>query len=411
MIFPPSLISELSIESESRTFSSSSTSVLKPQKLPLLPQNSFLISVPLWYLSQLILLLYVSHECFRQLLQYRQMLYWCLVTAILLLLQSLLLPLGQTSHHPRSLSSQTSGKSFFASNSYCDVCTSLTYVIIYLFTSLLPNLNNSGQCFKFVFGLPKPQECPLLHRIHIVLSEPLLLVYHIGEWQEWAILVGLLPLLDLLTYHYRIEILKDKFDAQNSKTYLVFQSKVPSDSSSSFLAMQVPSDSSSSFLAMQSLHPNADALWILSPLSVLQAGILTFVHFPHLAGNFLKPHECPVLHGTHNVVSAPLLVSYSILKFQSIPSVSEFCISTSISCQSNSMLKIPKLNYLQFLSLTHQRLLRPYQRYVIIAEGKVVILRPNELLNLVASYRFGGRKKLSHIEGGGPPRDDPKFEA
>ncbi|RDX86493.1 hypothetical protein CR513_32169, partial [Mucuna pruriens] len=38
-------------------------------------------------------------------------------------------------------------------------------------------------------------------------------------------------------------------------------------------------------------------------------------------------------------------------------------------------------------------------------EDKIVILGPNELPNLV------GCKKLIHIEGSDPPRDDPKFEA
>ncbi|RDX62075.1 hypothetical protein CR513_59632, partial [Mucuna pruriens] len=59
-----------------------------------------------------------------------------------------------------------------------------------------------------------------------------------------------------------------------------------------------------------------------------------------------------------------------------------------------------------------------------MAEDKVITLGPNELPNLVSSYRLDDRnylqwaqyirttlkecKKLSHIEGNGPPRDDPK---
>ncbi|RDX63810.1 hypothetical protein CR513_57709, partial [Mucuna pruriens] len=62
-----------------------------------------------------------------------------------------------------------------------------------------------------------------------------------------------------------------------------------------------------------------------------------------------------------------------------------------------------------------------------MVEDKVIILGPNELPNLVSSYRLDnrnylqwaqyihttltGRKKLSHIEGNYSPRDDPKFEA
>ncbi|RDY02474.1 hypothetical protein CR513_14062, partial [Mucuna pruriens] len=60
-------------------------------------------------------------------------------------------------------------------------------------------------------------------------------------------------------------------------------------------------------------------------------------------------------------------------------------------------------------------------------KDKVITLGPNELSNLVSSYCLDGRnylqlaqyirttlkerKKLSHIEGNGSPRDDPKFEA
>ncbi|RDX81125.1 hypothetical protein CR513_38239, partial [Mucuna pruriens] len=67
------------------------------------------------------------------------------------------------------------------------------------------------------------------------------------------------------------------------------------------------------------------------------------------------------------------------------------------------------------------------QLSVVMAEDKVITLGPNELSNLVSSYRLNGynylqwaqyiritlkwRKKLSHIEGNDPPRDDPKFEA
>ncbi|RDX58551.1 hypothetical protein CR513_62127, partial [Mucuna pruriens] len=48
------------------------------------------------------------------------------------------------------------------------------------------------------------------------------------------------------------------------------------------------------------------------------------------------------------------------------------------------------------------------------------MLRPNEIPNLVGSFRLDaqyistslkGCKKMSHIEGDVPPRDDPKFEA
>ncbi|RDX65444.1 hypothetical protein CR513_55899, partial [Mucuna pruriens] len=62
-----------------------------------------------------------------------------------------------------------------------------------------------------------------------------------------------------------------------------------------------------------------------------------------------------------------------------------------------------------------------------MAKDKVITLGPNELPNLVSSYRLDGgnylqwaqyirttlkgHKKLSHIEGKDPPRDDPKFEA
>ncbi|RDX81687.1 hypothetical protein CR513_37602, partial [Mucuna pruriens] len=62
-----------------------------------------------------------------------------------------------------------------------------------------------------------------------------------------------------------------------------------------------------------------------------------------------------------------------------------------------------------------------------MAKDKVITLGPNELPNLVSSYRLDdrnylkwaqyihttlkGRKKLRHIEGNDPPRDDPKFEA
>ncbi|RDX72057.1 hypothetical protein CR513_48513, partial [Mucuna pruriens] len=62
-----------------------------------------------------------------------------------------------------------------------------------------------------------------------------------------------------------------------------------------------------------------------------------------------------------------------------------------------------------------------------MAEDKVITLGPNELPNLMSSFHLNdcnylqwaqyihttlkGRKKLSHIEGNGPPRDDPKFEA
>ncbi|RDX67940.1 hypothetical protein CR513_53130, partial [Mucuna pruriens] len=64
------------------------------------------------------------------------------------------------------------------------------------------------------------------------------------------------------------------------------------------------------------------------------------------------------------------------------------------------------------------------QLLVIMVEDKVITLGPNELPNLVSSYRLDsrnylqwaqyirttlkGRKKLSHIEGNDLPRDDPK---
>ncbi|RDX89134.1 hypothetical protein CR513_29180, partial [Mucuna pruriens] len=67
------------------------------------------------------------------------------------------------------------------------------------------------------------------------------------------------------------------------------------------------------------------------------------------------------------------------------------------------------------------------QLSVIMEEEKVITLGPNEFPNLVRSYCLDDRnylqwaqyihttlkerKKLSHIEGNGPPRDDPKFEA
>ncbi|RDY11288.1 hypothetical protein CR513_04075, partial [Mucuna pruriens] len=67
------------------------------------------------------------------------------------------------------------------------------------------------------------------------------------------------------------------------------------------------------------------------------------------------------------------------------------------------------------------------QPSVIIIEDKIITLGPNELPNLMSSYRLDdrnylqwaqyirttlkGHKKLSHVEGNDPPRDDPKFEA
>ncbi|RDX88401.1 hypothetical protein CR513_30015, partial [Mucuna pruriens] len=47
---------------------------------------------------------------------------------------------------------------------------------------------------------------------------------------------------------------------------------------------------------------------------------------------------------------------------------------------------------------------------MIMVEDKVITLGPNELPNLVSSYHLDDRrKKLSHIEGNNPPKDDPKF--
>ncbi|RDY08839.1 hypothetical protein CR513_06888, partial [Mucuna pruriens] len=62
-----------------------------------------------------------------------------------------------------------------------------------------------------------------------------------------------------------------------------------------------------------------------------------------------------------------------------------------------------------------------------MAKDKVITLGPNELPNLVSSYRLEdrnylqwtlyirttlkGNKKLSHIEGNSPPRDDPKTDS
>ncbi|RDX62909.1 hypothetical protein CR513_58712, partial [Mucuna pruriens] len=47
---------------------------------------------------------------------------------------------------------------------------------------------------------------------------------------------------------------------------------------------------------------------------------------------------------------------------------------------------------------------------VIMTEDKVVILGPNELPNLYIRTTLKEHKKLSHIEGNDPSRDDPKFE-
>ncbi|RDX96532.1 hypothetical protein CR513_20799, partial [Mucuna pruriens] len=61
-----------------------------------------------------------------------------------------------------------------------------------------------------------------------------------------------------------------------------------------------------------------------------------------------------------------------------------------------------------------------------MAKDKVITLGPNELLNLVSSYRLDdcnylqcaqyicttlkGCKKLSHIQGNNLPKDDPKVK-
>ncbi|RDX67460.1 hypothetical protein CR513_53664, partial [Mucuna pruriens] len=46
-----------------------------------------------------------------------------------------------------------------------------------------------------------------------------------------------------------------------------------------------------------------------------------------------------------------------------------------------------------------------------MVEDKVITLRPNEPPNLYIRTTLKGCKKLSHVEGNDPPRDDPKFEA
>ncbi|RDX84008.1 hypothetical protein CR513_35006, partial [Mucuna pruriens] len=60
---------------------------------------------------------------------------------------------------------------------------------------------------------------------------------------------------------------------------------------------------------------------------------------------------------------------------------------------------------------TSQSLLYHSQLLVIMVEDKVIILGPNELPNLYIRTMLKRRKKLSRIEGSGPPRDDSKFEA
>ncbi|RDX77268.1 hypothetical protein CR513_42637, partial [Mucuna pruriens] len=76
---------------------------------------------------------------------------------------------------------------------------------------------------------------------------------------------------------------------------------------------------------------------------------------------------------------------------------------------------------------TSQNSLCCSQLSVIMAEDKVITLGPNELPNLVSSYRLDdsnylqwaqyirttlkGCKKLSYIEGNNPLRDDSKFDA
>ncbi|RDX88727.1 hypothetical protein CR513_29635, partial [Mucuna pruriens] len=45
-----------------------------------------------------------------------------------------------------------------------------------------------------------------------------------------------------------------------------------------------------------------------------------------------------------------------------------------------------------------------------MVEDKVIILGPNKLPNLHIRTRLKGRKKLNHIEGSDPPKDDPKYE-
>ncbi|RDX77114.1 hypothetical protein CR513_42819, partial [Mucuna pruriens] len=45
-----------------------------------------------------------------------------------------------------------------------------------------------------------------------------------------------------------------------------------------------------------------------------------------------------------------------------------------------------------------------------MAEDKTIILGLNELPNLYIHTTLKGHKKLSHIKGSAPPRDDPKFK-
>ncbi|RDX58411.1 hypothetical protein CR513_62277, partial [Mucuna pruriens] len=93
---------------------------------------------------------------------------------------------------------------------------------------------------------------------------------------------------------------------------------------------------------------------------------------------------------------------------------------------------LTSVNYYLLTRFTHwcetsQNPLCCSQLSMIMAEDKVITLGPNELPNLESSYHLDsrnylqwtqyirttlkGRKKLSHIEGNDPPKDDSKFKA
>ncbi|RDX73063.1 hypothetical protein CR513_47380, partial [Mucuna pruriens] len=80
-----------------------------------------------------------------------------------------------------------------------------------------------------------------------------------------------------------------------------------------------------------------------------------------------------------------------------------FCCLTSVICY-------PLTRFTRWYK-TSQNPLCCSQLSVVMAKDKVITLGPNELPNLVSSYRLNDRrKKLSHIEGNDPSRDDQKFE-